>query len=226
MASKSLKLLFALIFLFSFTGLQAQEADRERLDMLNINLNSTFLLGSQGSFEQKFYSHGYDLHFMYDHPMPRSPISIGIGIGLSHQRVYSNAAVVWTDSNSTIWHTFRTEAIDTTIRRSAFNMNYYEIPAEIRYRTKPDERGHPWKIAVGAKIGFKLNSKQLLVDDNGHRFTTTAFPHTARIRGVGTFRVGYGKISLYGAYQFTTLFHEGQGDELYPFSAGVTLSLF
>jgi hypothetical protein len=204
----------------------SQEDDRERLDMMMINLNSSFLLGSKGLFDQKFFSHGYDIALMYDHFLPRSPMSVGIGLGISHMRIYSNAQVEWVDSNETNFHLFNVIPFDSTYKRSAFNLNYLEIPAELRYRSKPDERGHPWKISIGAKVGFKINARQLLVDDQAYRFTSTRFPNTARVRGTATFRVGYGKFSIYGAYQFTPLFHEGQGTELYPLSIGMCLSLF
>ncbi len=222
-------LLSLLAFCFSILPSQeafSQEKDRERLDMLMINLNSSFLLGSKGLFEQKFFSHGYDVALMYDHFLPRSPMSIGIGLGLSHMRIYSNAEVVWVDSNETNFHAFNVLPFDTTYKRSAFNLNYLEIPAELRYRSKPNEKGHPWKISIGAKVGFKINTRQLFVDAQGYRYTSTRFPNAARVRGTATFRAGYGKFSIYGAYQFTPLFHEGQGTELYPLSVGVSLSLF
>jgi hypothetical protein len=133
---------------------------RERMDMAMINLNYNGLLNSQQAFQQKFYSYGYDFALMYDHIMSqKAPISIGIGLGLSTMHFYTNADVINRDTTSGTYSFF--EPIDTTssdIKRSRFSTNYYEIPIELRFRTKPKEDKHPWKFAVGAKLGFLINS--------------------------------------------------------------------
>lgn len=196
--------------------------------MAMINLNYNGLLNSQQAFQQKFYSYGYDFALMYDHIMSqKAPISIGIGLGLSTMHFYTNADVINRDTTSGTYSFF--EPIDTTssdIKRSRFSTNYYEIPIELRFRTKPKEDKHPWKFAVGAKLGFLINSRDKLVDEDGYKYIDTRYPNTSRVRGIGTLRIGYGKVSFYGAYQFSSLFHEGKGIELYPVSIGLNLTLF
>jgi hypothetical protein len=43
-------------------------------------------------------------------------------------------------------------------------------------------------------------------------------------RLVGTMRVGYGNLSLYGTYQLGSFIKEGLGPAVKPFSVGITLS--
>jgi hypothetical protein len=43
-------------------------------------------------------------------------------------------------------------------------------------------------------------------------------------RLVGTMRVGYGNLSLYGTYQLGAFIKDGQGPAVKPFSIGITLS--
>lgn len=216
------------MFTLSLSGNAQEKKKRERMDMALINLNYNYLTNSQGLFKQRFYSHGFDFALMYDHIMSqKAPISIGLGLGVSSMHFYTDANVINLDTTQGTYSTF--DPIDTTvsdIKRSRFTTNYYEIPVELRFRSQPKEGKHPWKIALGAKLGFRINSRDKLIDDDGYKYIDTKYPNTSRVRGIGTFRVGYGKVSLYGAYQFTSLFHEGQGIELYPFSVGINLALF
>jgi len=202
---------------------------RERLDMAMFNLNYNYLLNSQGQFKQRFYSHGFDFTLMYDHIMSqKAPISIGVGLGVSSMHFFTDANLVNIDTTQGSYSTF--VPIDTSlsnIKRSRFTTNYYEIPVELRFRTNPeDEDKHPWKFAIGAKLGFRINSRDKLIDEDGYRVIDSKYPNTSRVRGIGTVRIGYGKVALYGAYQFSSLFHENHGVELYPISVGLNISLF
>lgn len=216
------------ILIFSFMGLSLLAQDRKRLDMAMINLNYNTLLNSQGVFKQGFYSNGVDFSLMYDHIMSqKAPISIGIGLGISNMNFYTDADAINLDTSIGTYTTFQViDTATTNIKRSRFSTNYLEIPVELRFRTKPKEGKHPWKISVGAKLGFRINSQDKQIDDDGYWFSDTKYPNTSRVRGLGTLRIGYGKVALYGAYQFSSLFHENLGIELYPMSIGLNIALF
>ncbi len=224
--SRAANIFFSITLLLWTTATYSQSADRGRLDMLMLSGGYSNLVGAGDNFKQKWFSHNLDAALMYDHRMGRSPISIGIGLGISHTRFYTNAAATNVDSTTNDFVIFPEYAEGLDYKRSSFSVNYYEIPAELRFRTKNDSRGHPWKVTIGAKLGFRINSKHTFVDANGYKLSTTRFPNTSRLRGVGLVRIGYGKVSLYGTYQLTPLFHENAGQELYPFTTGVTITLF
>jgi hypothetical protein len=52
--------------------------------------------------------------------------------------------------------------------------------------------------------------------------SSTKFFNKNRLSVTG--RVGYGHFSLFGSYQLTTLFKDGFGPSVRPFSIGLTLS--
>ena len=66
------------------------------------------------------------------------------------------------------------------------------------------------------------NRANTVINDYTMKEASKKFFNTTRISGMA--RIGFGHFSLYGSYQFTTLFKDGSGPEVRPFSIGLTLS--
>jgi hypothetical protein len=112
---------------------------------------------------------------------------------------------------------------------------YFEIPVEIRFMTNPENNGRSWKFAAGIKAGYLLDAHtkgKTIVDKNGNTISgqdgviekesSTKYFNNTKL--AGTFRIGYGAIGLYGAYQVTSLINGGVGSDVRPYSIGLTFS--
>jgi hypothetical protein len=109
---------------------------------------------------------------------------------------------------------------------------YAEAPVELRFRTNPDDDRRSVKLAVGAKVGTLLNAHtkgKTLENKEGNTINdykvkeySKRYFNTTRISLTG--RVGFGHFSLFGSYQLTPLFKEGQAPTIRPLTIGLTLS--
>lgn len=134
------------------------------------------------------------------------------------------------DPTSTL--TVRDVSDTTHFKKYKLATAYLEAPIELRYNFDPENAGKSWKIALGVKVGTLLsahtkgktwqNSQNQTLISYIQKENSKRFFNSTRI--VPTIRVGYGHFSLYGAYQVTSLFKEGLGPDVRPYSIGLTLS--
>jgi hypothetical protein len=200
---------------------------RERTDMFMIQYNHEGLLNFPDSIRLSPWSRGVGISFMYDHFLVESDkLSIGIGLSFySHNYLTKSDITQYQDTSGQVLSKF-TAYSPYTINRSKIVRNFLDIPVELRYRTTPNEKGHSWKVAVGAKIGYRTNIYSKVIDKNDDKYKSFIYPQVSRSRYGLTGRIGYGKVSVNGYYSLSNFFFEGRGAEITPISLGVTLTLF
>ncbi len=112
-------------------------------------------------------------------------------------------------------------------KKNKLSLNYLEIPFELRFRSKPDKSFRRLSIAAGFKAGYLIQShtKYKGDDANGNetKFKTFNIANLNKLRYGPTFRMGYGKVSLFGYLSISELFQEDKGPIAYPFSAGIMI---
>lgn len=203
-------------------------------DHLMIQLSSDHLTGMTDSIKshQKGFSRGFSAYFMIDKPFKSSPkFSIGIGAGISTSNIVFSKMDIDLKSTSTL---LPFTAVDSTNHFKKYKLatSYLEIPLEFRFTAKPSEVNKSFKAALGIKIGTLVNAHtkgKSLQDKNNnlinsytekenskHFLNTTHFMATARI--------GYGIISLFGAYQLNNILKDGVGPAMKAYQVGITLS--
>jgi len=173
-----------------------------------------------------------NVYFMFDFPFKSNPhfsAAIGAGVGTDHI-FFDKMYVGIKDPTSTL--TIQDVSDTTHFKKYKLATAWLEAPIELRYSFNPENPGKSWKIALGVKVGTLLNAHtkgktwqnsqgQTLISyiqkESGKRFFNTT-------RIVPTARIGYGHFSIYGTYQVGTLFKEGLGPDVRPYSIGLTIS--
>ncbi len=107
-----------------------------------------------------------------------------------------------------------------------------EIPLELRYAFHPENTNKSWKIALGFKAGILLsaytkgkdleNAAGQLENAYIEKQSSNRYFNGGRI--VGTARVSYGWIGVFGQLQLTPLIKSGAGPTINPYSIGIVLS--
>jgi len=225
-------ILIILYTVFSFEAVAQQNKEkapvkRERTDMLMIQYNYETLLNFPDSIRLSPWSRGVGINLMYDHFLVESDkLSIGIGLAFySHNYITKADIVQYADTSGQVLSRFEAYP-QYTLNRAKVVRNFLDIPVELRYRTNPNEKGHSWKIAVGAKIGYRTNIYTKVIDKQDNKYKSFVYPQVSRSRYGITGRIGYGKISVNGYYSLSNIFFDGKGAEITPLSIGVTLTLF
>ena len=176
------------------------------------------------------FSKSLNLYLMFDFPFKTNPklsMAVGLGVGSDH--------IIFTGTNigiKDITPEIRfTNVSDTNhFKKSKLATTYLEAPVEFRFSSRTDGKG--FKFVLGAKVGTMLNAhtrnSKLQNKDNTLINEYVMKEHSKRFfnknRLVGTARIGYGHFTLYGSYQITTLFKDGSGPDVRPYSIGLTLS--
>lgn len=236
---KIVVLLTGVLFL---TTLNAQDAPvikkKEKIDLSNrpndhlmIQFGMTNWIGTPDTINTKGLSKSFNAYFMFDFPFKTNPhlsIGIGPGIGTDH--------ILFTETNIGIKE--RTNAIRFTnvpdtnhFKKTKLATIVLEAPIELRYSAKP-ETGKGIKAAIGVKVGTLLkaytrntkfqNKTGNSLGDFVSKESSNAFFNKTRISASARF--GLGHISLFANYQLTSVFKDGLGPDVRPFSIGIALS--
>jgi hypothetical protein len=116
----------------------------------------------------------------------------------------------------------------TSLTKSKLVTTFIRIPliVEVQF-PRSSSRSHRIFVSAGLLTGIKLDShtKVVFEDDNGKNkdkdnddFNINPFRYGL------TARIGFHNVSLFGDYNFTPMFTQEKGPELYPFSLGLSLT--
>ncbi len=134
-----------------------------------------------------------------------------------------------------------------SMRKSKLVVNYLEIPVLFEFQTNRFSNKRSFHFTAGMIFGVRvashtkryfeeLNKEYTLVDPvTGEKKYDATSPNNKKVKdwddfhlnpfkAEATVRFGWGWINLFGTYSLTTLFKDGKGPELYPFTAGLTIS--
>ena len=129
-------------------------------------------------------------------------------------------------------HTLPFTHVDSTNHFKKYKLatGYLEIPLELRYSSKPLEPNKSLKIALGARIGTLVNAHtkgKILQDKNNNTINSYIEKENSKryingTRFMATARVGYGILSLFGAYQLNSILKDGAGPAMHLYQLGIT----
>ncbi len=178
------------------------------------------------------FSRHFNAYIMLDKPFKTNPrFSVGLGVGIGSSNMFFERRLVDIKSQATRLPFTNLDSANH-FKKYKLTTVYAEAPVELRYASNPENSNKSFKIAVGAKVGQLINAhtkgKTLQSKSgttiNGYiaKENSKKFFNATRLAVTG--RVGYGIISLYGAYQITTLLKDATGPEIRPYSLGICIS--
>lgn len=178
------------------------------------------------------FSKSFNVYLMFDFPFKTNPkLSMAFGPGIASDHIKFKKTYVGIKETTSLLQ-FTDQADTNHFKKTTLATAYLEAPIEFRYTANPMKSDMSFKFAIGVKVGYLINAhtrnktlesntgalinEYLMKESSKRYFNTTRFS--------GTARVGWGHFSLFGSYQFNTLFKEGVAAEIRPFSIGLTIS--
>ncbi|HZK08804.1 MAG TPA: DUF2807 domain-containing protein [Bacteroidales bacterium] len=148
----------------------------------------------------------------------------GLGLRWNNYRFDDNNIVLDGDADVIVGHAHDTHQL----RKSKLVANYLTLPVLFEYQTNRFSRRNSFHVGAGMVMGwrFATHTKILYFDNGRQKPKQHDSFHLRPFRYDATVRAGWGIINLYATYSLNTLFKEGRGPELYPFSIGITLANF
>ena len=227
-----------------FAQSDSTKTGKKKITYASLNLknraNDHFLIefsydnwvGKTDSMNTTGFSRGFAFYFMYDLPFKSDPhFSVGVGIGVDASNIFfSKTDVLVAAPNQTL--AFQNTSNSDHWKKYKLVLTNLEIPLELRYAFNPENTNKSWKIALGFKAGLlmsaytkakdKENAAGQVIQPYIEKKSSTQFFNGGRI--VGTARVNYGWIGVFGQLQLTPLIKNGAGPTVNPYSIGLVLS--
>jgi hypothetical protein len=194
-----------------------------------LNASSRFDLGLWGSRTVNIY-------YQYEVRILKSSFSFVPGIGLSLERFkFKNGATFAYDEDS-LKLMLPAETLMTGLKKTQLVTNYLDVPVEFRFTSNPDDPARSFKAAIGGRIGYMYDSFAKLkykADGETKQLKDKQEWNLNRFRyGVYT-KIGIGNFALFGYYNLTPLFKEGEGPgeknvvtDFQTVTVGISLSSF
>lgn len=208
-------------------GVSGESSDRlNKFDRFVIDIVYNDWRGDIPAFKGPWSNIGINGAWMFDIPFTtNNTVGMGVGLGFSH---YSNRTQVVFFKNYEEKSTIIGSPVDGHKYKIGFN--YLEIPVEFRFRIPyGDKDKQHFKFLIGGKIGYCIQSHtrdMVKVSGQRHVSKDIHLPDVNPLRYGVTARIGIRNWSLFGAYYFSSLFKSDKSIELYPFSMGISISLF
>ena len=201
--------------------------DEKNKDRLIIGVHNSFWNGLPGGVNAKSLCQGYNAALMFDFPTSEnSPISFGLGLGYTSYNLYSNATISSnTTSDRTTDFFVIPSGIDYNVNKLKFN--YLNIPLELRLRTFYNIRlGVGLRSSLLVEAHSKYYGHALDGTDNQLKIINKDISNKEKYLFEITARAGWKFVSLNGAFSLTKMFTEDKGPQIYPYSVGVSFSIW
>ncbi len=192
--------------------------------------------GRPDSIQITGFSRHFNFYAMYDMPFKTNPhFSLAAGLGVGTSSIFFDKMDIDIAGKAGTREIVFTDASKTDhFHKLKISNTWLEIPVEFRFVGNAVNTGKGFKLAIGGKIGTLTDAHT-----KGKNLETAAGAslygskyvekeksrkYFNNLRLAGTIRVGYGPFTIYGAYQFNSLFREGQGPKVNVCSIGTCIS--
>jgi hypothetical protein len=190
-------------------------------------------VGKTDSMNTSGFSRGFAMYFMFDFPFKTDPHwSVGAGIGIDASNIFFHDTNVGVAIPGNLTLAFTSTANSDHFKKYKLVITNLDIPIELRYCFHPENPNRSWKIALGIKPGVLLstytkgkdleNPAGVVINQYIEKESSTTYFNS--VRAVGTARVSWGFIGVFGTYQLTPLIKNGFGPTVNPYSIGIVLS--
>lgn len=192
--------------------------------------------GGPDTLNPQGFSRHFNVYFMLDKPFKTDPrLSVGLGAGFGSSHIFfkeTNVDIVGRNggTKAKIANASNTEHF----KKTKLGNVWLEAPVELRWVANPLQSSKSFKAALGVKLGTMVSAYTKgkdweTADDKSiygakYRMKERSKRFFNNTRLAATARVGFGPVSLYGAYQITSLFKENLGPDVRPYSIGLCFS--
>jgi hypothetical protein len=224
---KALLLVFVFISIASF----AQDAKPKmkipkfasKQDKLILNLNwDNWLNTPAGVTTKAFRSRGFSFLFMNEKIYGEGNVALAWGLGFSSQNVHSNAFPTFNADISKTYLVPFPSTVEYDLNK--LSCNFIDAALEFRYRTDENENRKRFKISVGIKGGYLVQSHTKYEDSEG-KTKTYDIKNLSKFQYGVIARIGYGKWGISGYYSLIPLFKDGKGPDVVPISIGLSYAI-
>ncbi len=173
------------------------------------------------------FGRGFNGYLCYDFPITKSSFSFAAGVGVGSANIYLDDQQLRLTDTGARGAEVAFIAETTDYKKYKINTTYLEAPFELRYFGNRENRNKGFKAAIGLRAGVLVGAhvKDVrTVDGNKVVEKINTKRYFDKYRFSATARIGWGNFSLFGSYNLNTLYKEGSGPDIVPFSLGLCIT--
>lgn len=203
--------------------------------VLELGINSA--LDAPERFDLALWgSRTVNIYYMYELRLGESKFSVVPGIGLSLERFKFKTGATLGYQNDSLKLLLPAETAITGERKSQLITNYVDVPIELRFTSNPDDPNRAFKLAIGGRVGYMYDAfTKMKYKEGGEvkQYKNKQNFNLNRFRYGVYSKLGIGNFALFGYYNLTPLFKEGEGlyennvaNDFQTVTVGISLSAF
>jgi hypothetical protein len=208
-------------------GTALSEVEKPSRDFIMLQFTYDSWTNTPDSVKIGGFGRGFNGYICYDFPIQKSHFSFAAGIGVGSSNIYFKDQQVRVSDTGALGTQVRfvPEAYD--YKKFKMSTTYLEAPFELRFFGNKDNRNKGFKAAIGMRAGLlvgahtkgnrSVEGTKLVEKENTKRYME-------KWRFGATARIGWGNVTLFGAYNFNSLFSEGSGPQVTPYSIGLCVT--
>jgi len=206
--------------------------------VLELGVNRPF--DRPANFDIGFWgSRTLNIYYQYEIRILKSKFSFvpGVGFGLERYKFRNNYFLDNSDGTNSMLPAANFPIGNISgISKSQLITNYFDVPLELRFSTRPDDPSKSFKISIGGRVGYLFDSHtKIKYSDNGEtkkyksheKFNLNDFRYGLYAK------IGAGNFAIFGYYNLSTLFQTGRDPDvgnvttsMKNFTIGISLSSF
>lgn len=218
---------------------EIQEIIKDNQERFVFEVTSDRALGDEAPKITPF-SRGFNVYYMKNIPLGMSKFAVAPGLGIATRQLYMENVYDYDPKTNAVSLIELPPALKRNVSKLSFT--YVEAPVELRFNSKPDKRGHSFKVATGFRAGYMISDKfkyrgqiydgDIFENDSGSDLVYNAKIKEKKLEGIvnyriaPSFRIGYGSVNLFGLYQVNNDFEAGRGPKYNAYSVGISISSF
>ncbi|MGL4597612.1 MAG: head GIN domain-containing protein [Bacteroidia bacterium] len=153
----------------------------------------------------------------------RNNINIVTGIGLTWYHYNFKKSVTLLPNQT--FATFSNDSFNYSKNR--LNTCYVNVPLMLEFNTNNSDADRSFHIGAGMMVGYNVFNNKIKqkyeLDGRKYKNTVKNSYNVNPFRFDAVARIGFGDYTIFGSYNLATLFENGKGPRVFPFTAGLHL---
>lgn len=172
-------------------------------DWFFYDLSYASYLNAPPGVEMEGFPNGHSFSLFREKLFGASKLSFAYGLGFTSDNFRSNLGIAVDPASGDAQFSVIPDSVGYDANK--LTIQYFEIPLELRFRGKPNDKGNFFRWYVGGRVGVRFNAYSKFKDEQ----INLRYYHPDELSrfkaGVYT-RIGFSNFSLYGYYGLTDLF--------------------
>lgn len=216
-----MKKLYSLFLLtVASVAVTAQSAEDFTNDNVFFDIAAEIWMPTDEALTSEVYSHNIGFTF-YNQLNDEKQFTFAYGFGFAWNNTYTNLGFNDDPINDEYTSSLLPDSVD--YKRNKYVAAYFDVPLELRFRTKPNEDGKFFRFYAGGKVGVRIGDYSKYVSDE-LKVKNQSLKVASQFRYGLQGRIGYGKWAVFAFMPLNNVFEDDMPYEVQSMTIGLSFT--